>query len=211
MSTEFSPKRYGLITGSKCAVLHPKKSAEVGQRTYARRLASQMYFKFYDNTSTWQTEHGKDFEETAFDFYKLNYDKTAIHKPEFKCLDNFGGSADCLCEDYGVDFKCPTSLEKWEDYMYDGIDDQQYHQAQMYIWLYNKKSWKVCAFLTETHKMIENGITYPVPHNKRMIVIDVFPQDGWVEKTYKNAIPVIQQRDQYYNALVEKFILPTDL
>jgi hypothetical protein len=205
MSTEFSPKRYGLITGSKCAVLHPKKSAEVGQRTYAKQLANQMYFRFYDEQGSWQTEHGKDFEAEAYVYYHENIDKSAIHKPEFKCLDNFGGSADCLCEDYGVDFKCPTTLEKWLDYLHVGIDNDQYHQAQMYMFLYNMDAWKIVAYLTETHKMNEYGLTYPVPKDKRMISVNVQREDGWVEKTYQNAEFVIDARDFYYSKLVSQF------
>jgi len=62
---EFDEKRFGLITGSKCSVLHPKRSAEAGQKTYAKELANQMYFRFYDEQGTWQTQHGKDFEAEA--------------------------------------------------------------------------------------------------------------------------------------------------
>jgi hypothetical protein len=39
----FDTNRFGLITGSRCSVLFPKRSAEKGQRTYAKQLANQMY------------------------------------------------------------------------------------------------------------------------------------------------------------------------
>jgi len=46
---KFDSQRFGLITGSECHVLFPEKgTGEVGQRTYAKKLANQMYFKFYD-------------------------------------------------------------------------------------------------------------------------------------------------------------------
>jgi hypothetical protein len=205
---KFDPKRYGLITGSKCAVLHPKKSAEVGQRTYAKQLANQMYFRFYDEQGSWQTEHGNNFEAEAYVYFHENFDKSAVHKPAFIVQDNFGGSADCLCDDYGVDFKCPTSLEKWLDYLHVGIDTDQYHQAQMYMMLYNREEWKICAFLTETEKMSNNGMTYPVPQNQRMIVVNVERDIEWAHKTYVNAEPVIVARDSFYQNLITQFGQP---
>jgi hypothetical protein len=203
--SEFDPKRYGLITGFKCSILHPKKSAEVGQRTYAKELANQMYFRYYDEQGSWQTEHGKDFEAEAYVYLHERFDSSAIHKPLFICIDDFGGSADCLCDGYGVDFKCPTSLNKWLDYLHVGIDEQQYHQAQMYMFLHKLDKWKVCAYLVETKFMTETGRTYPVPHDKRMIQVEVDAESGWVDKTYKNAEFVIQARDFYYKKLVETF------
>jgi hypothetical protein len=205
ITDKFDPKRYGLITGSKCHVLHPKRSAEVGQRTYAKQLANQMYFRFYDDQNTWQTEHGNDFEAEAYVYFHEHYDKSAVHKPPFMVQDDFGGSADCLCDDYGVDFKCPTTLEKWLDFLHVGIDEQQYHQAQMYMMLYDRKRWKVCPFLIETKKMTENGITYPVPHDKRMLQVEVLKDNEWQDKTYKNAESVITMRDFYYQKLIEQF------
>ena len=205
MMNEFDEKRYGLITGSKVSVLFPKKSSEVGQRTYAKQLANQMFFRFYDETGTWQTQHGKDFEAEAYVYYHENFDKSAVHKPDFIQLDNFGGSADCLCDAHGVDFKCPTTLEKWLDYLHVGIDEEQYHQCQMYMFLYKKPEWKICAYLTETQKMTDNGITYPVPQDKRMITISVLPEDGWVDKLYDRAPNVIVQRDFYYEKLKQQF------
>jgi hypothetical protein len=209
--TEFSPKRYGLITGSKCSVLHPKKSAVIGQTTYAKQLANQMYFRFYDQSSSWQTEHGNDFEKTAFEYYKENFDRSAVHKPPFMSKDEFGGSADCLCTGYGVDFKCPTSLEKWLDYSYEGIEDSQYHQAQMYMMLYNLNKWVIAAFLTETYKMTNDGLTYPVSLNKRIICVNVDREQGWEAKTYQNAEFVINERQKFYNNLISRFGTPEPL
>ena len=202
---EFDEKRFGLITGSKCAVLHPKRSAEVGQKTYAKQLANQMYFRFYDEQGTWQTQHGKDFEAEAYVFLHENIDKSAIHKPAFIARAWFGGSADCICDEYGVDFKCPTTLEKWLDYLHIGIESDQYHQCQMYMMLYQKEQWKICAYLTETFKMTEQGLRYPVPHDKRMIQIVVDKDPNWELQTYTNAAPVIEARDFYFNKLVKFF------
>lgn len=203
--SEFDPRRPGLITGSKCSILHPKRSAEAGQKTYAKQLANEMYFRFSDERDTWQTKHGKDFEAEAYVYLRERFDKSAIEKPDFFCRDSFGGTPDCLCDDYGVDFKCPTSLEKWLDYLHLGIDNDQYHQCQMYMMLCGKEQWKICAYLTETFKMTDDGIKYPVHQDKRMIQIVVDKDPAWEALTYTNAIPVIEARDFYYNKLIETF------
>lgn len=204
--TEFDPKRFGLITGSKCAVLHPEKgNGMTGQKTYAKELANNMYFRFYDEQGSWQTEHGKDFESEAYVYYHEKFDKSAVHKPPFIVLDQFGASGDCLCDEYGVDFKCPTTLNKWLDYIHIGIDKDQFHQAQMYMMLYEKDEWKICAFLAETHKMTENGITYPVPQDKRMISVNVKKDEDWMDKTHEASKFVIEQRDIFYNNLINQF------
>lgn len=203
--TEFDERRFGLITGSKCSVLFPKRSAEAGQRSYARQLANQLYFKFYDEIETWQMGHGKDNEPNAYIYYKDNFDKSAVHKPEFALKGDCGGSGDCLGDYAGVDFKCPTTLEKWLEYLHEGVDEQQYHQAQMYMYLYDKPEWRVCAYLTETQKMTEWGITYPVPQDKRMIIRKIEPEPGWVERLESTAPKIIEMRDSFFEQLKSHF------
>lgn len=201
---KFDPERYGLITGSKCSVLFPQKSAEVGQKTYARQLATQMYFRYYDETGTWQTEHGNLAESSAREFYQDNFDKN-VHEPGFIRDGYWGGTGDCLGEDYGIDFKCPTTLQGWLDYIHVGINDQQFNQAQMYMKLYKRELWKVCVFLLETDRMSNVGLTYPVDYKKRMIVIDV-PKDPTWDVRLQIATPqVIRWRDEYYRVLKNNF------
>ena len=197
----FDPTRYGLITGSKCSVLFPKRSSEAGQRTYAKQLANQMFFRFYDDKSTWQTEHGHLAEPSAFEYFQTHYNKDAEYQPEFKRLGDFGGSADCICPEYGVDFKCPTSLEGWLDYLHDGIDPQQYYQAQMYMFLYDRPKWIICAYLLETDRMSNNGLTYPVDYKKRIISVEVKQERGWSDLLVERAPTVIQMRDFFYERL----------
>ena len=56
---KFDPQRLGTITGSKAHILMPKSGKVVeGMVTYARQLAKEKYFQFYDEVSTWQMEHG---------------------------------------------------------------------------------------------------------------------------------------------------------
>ena len=201
----FGPERFGLITGSKCSVLFPKRSAEVGQRTYAKQLANNMYFQFYDDKGTWQTEHGQLSESSAFEYYQANFDKLAEYGPKFAKEGYWGGSADAISPSCGIDFKCPTTLEGWIDYLHEGIDDQQYHQCQMYMMLYNRESWKICAFLLETNRMSENGLTYPVQHDKRMICIEVKKEVGWREKLELITPKIITMRDEFYEILKSNF------
>ena len=201
----FDPKRYGLITGSRVSVLFPIRSAEVGQKQYAKELANNMYFRFYDNQSTWQTEHGNLCESTAFEYYQSKYDSTATYQPPFMCVDDFGGQADCVCESYGVDFKCPTTLKGWLDYLHEGISKEQYHQAQMYMMLYNREQWKVVAFLMETDRMSNNGEQYPVNYNQRCIITTVDKDPEWEIKLKETAPYVIGWRDYYYQLLIKTF------
>lgn len=201
---KFDPGRFGLITGSKASILFPKRSAEVGQRQYAKELATQLFFKYYDEVSTWQTEHGNFNEHEAFEYYQKHFD-SGIEKGFFIANGFHGGTSDALCDKHGVDFKCPTSLQKWLDYLTDGIDEQQYYQAQMYMHLFDKEYWEVCAYLTETLKMGEMGLTYPVPYDKRMIVIKVEKEQGWVEKLHSVTPKIITMRDHFYSLLEKQF------
>lgn len=194
--SNLSEKRYGLITGSQCHVLFPKRKNEQTQITYAKELAKQKVFRYYDEVNTWQIEHGYMGEYVAMEWFQNNVDSNAI-KPDFVSIGEFGGSADCITEIYGVDFKCPTSLGNWLDYLTDGISDQQYHQAQMYMHLYNKPLWKVIAYLAETERMNEMGETYPIDQDKRAIVIEVHKDDNWFNDLSLKSKFVLEKREEF--------------
>ncbi len=198
-------QRFGLITGSKCHVLFPKKSAEVGQRTYAKQLANEMYFEYYDNTSTWQMEHGNNAESSAFEYYCDNFDRNIDYKPPFAKNGNFGGSADAVADVYGIDFKCPTSLEKWLDFIHEPLPKEHFYQCQMYMFLYNKPLWKIVAYLIETEKMSNSGEVYPVKHNERMICVNVIRDNNFEAELLEKSEPVIKMRDEFYAKLIEQF------
>jgi len=201
---KFTDERFGLITGSKVSVLFPKKSAEVGQRTYAKQLANQMFFKYYDEVGSWQTEHGTLSEQSALEYFQNFYDKDA-YKPEFIRDGYYGGSADCITPSFGIDFKCPTKLQAWLDYIHEGIDEQQYYQMQMYMKLYDMDRWKVCAFLLETTRMSDMGITYPIPYEKRMIVIDVQREETFATELDIRSPKIIRMRDEFLEVLKNNF------
>lgn len=201
---KFDPQRFGLITGSACDVMFPIKSDRGGQRTYAKKLATQKYFKYYDEVSTWQTEHGSFSENEAFEYMQHHFDKN-LKKGFFMCLDQWGGTCDAISDYYGVDFKCPTTLQGFLDYIHDGIDKQQENQAQMYMFLFKKDLWKVAVYLTETFRMSEMGLTYPVEQSKRMILIDVHKRPEWEARLRLETPNIIKMRDEFYSVLVDQF------
>lgn len=200
----FPEHRFGLVTGSRCSSLVPKKSAEVGQNTLAKKLANEMYFKFYDETSTWQTEHGKMAEEFAHEHFIKYHDKS-IEKGQFVMRGDIGGSPDAVTTSYGVDYKSPTSLENWLDYLYDGISDYEFNQCQHYMNLTGLDRWLIAAYLCETNFMSDNGLIYPVKEKDRMILVEVKQSHEWVDKFNLNLPKVIQKRNDYLEMLKLKF------
>ena len=201
-----APERRGLITASKVSVLFPKKSAEVGQRSYAKFLANEMFWGYSDTSGTWQTEHGNMNEHHAEQHYMTLYGEFG-ERPEFIMDEEnqLGGSPDWIGIDHGCDWKCPTTLQGWLDYLHEGIDDQQFYQAQMYMALTGLTKWKICAYLTETLKMIDSGQEYPVPQENRMIICEVDYQPGFKEQLIERAPKIIQMRDQFLMTLHNTF------
>jgi hypothetical protein len=200
----FPSERFGLVTGSRCSPLVPKKSAEAGQRTLAKQLANELFFKFYDERSTWQTEHGKMAEDFAHEHFAKYHDSN-IERGRWIAKNHFGGSTDAESFTYGVDYKSPTSLEGWLDYMYDGVSTDQYNQCQLYMELTCKDTWVIAAFLMETLFMSDNGLIYPVPEKDRMILVEIKRDAEWVEKFYTNLPKVIAMRDEFFEMLNMKF------
>lgn len=191
----FTQERFGLITGSRCSPLVPKRSAEVGQKTLAKLLAKERVFEFHDERGTWQTEHGKMSEQFAFEHYEKYFDNQIV-KGRWIAKGEIGGSTDAEAEGYGVDFKCPTSLQAWLDYL-EGIEDEQYNQAQLYMLITGKPKWVVASYLIETQFMTDNGLVYPVSEANRMILNEVEANSEWVEKFNTNLPRVVDLRNQY--------------
>lgn len=201
----FPKERLGLITGSACSVMFPLRGdGVVGMTTYAKQLAIQKFFQFYDETSTWQTEHGKMAEHYAFLHYQEHYNKD-IQQGKFYVKDDCGGSTDAETKEKIIDFKCPTSLEKWVDYLTEKLDKKQYNQLQMYMHLTGKKKAEIAAYLIETQFMTDNGLTYPVPENKRMIIVEVKKENGWVDTLNENLPFVVNMRNKYIDQLNNYF------
>lgn len=202
----FPKERFGLITGSKCSVLFPDKGdGKVGMTTYAKSLANELYWQYYDEVVTWQMEHGNMGEYFAAQHF-IEYYNADIVKGEFiEGKENDGGTPDYIFNSYGIDFKCPASMQKWLDYFHVGIDKQQLNQAQMYMYLTGKNLWKVGAYLTETQFMNDNGLKYPVPESKRMIIIDVKRDLAWHDRYKEPNAFVVQKRDEFLKKLKEKF------
>lgn len=205
---KFPKERFGLVTGSRCSPLVPIRSAEVGQKSLAMQLANEMYWQTYDEMETWQTEHGKYSENDAFNHwnqYKLSIGK--IERGRWHKNGNIGGSTDAESIDktFGVDFKCPTSLNKWLSFLHEDLDKAYYDQAQLYMMLTGFDKWYVAAYLSETIKMCDLQLSYPVPEEKRMIVKEVKKDLDWQVKFTTYLPLVIEWRDRYYLNLVNHF------
>ena len=202
---KFPKKRLGLVTGSRCSVMFPLRGdGVVGMSTYAKQLAYQRFFGFYDEVSSWQTEHGNMAESFAFEHYKT-YFSADIEEGRFIVEGECGGSTDAETPTKIVDFKCPTSLAKWLDYLYTILDKDQYHQLQMYMYLTGKKEAQIAAYLTETQFMNDTGIQYPVPEEKRMIIVDVKKEHGWEDRLNAQLPFIVQLRDNFIEKLNKQF------
>jgi len=200
----FPAERFGLITGSKCSVMFPDRGdGKKGMTTYAKQLANERFFQFYDERSSWQTDHGKMAEHFAFEYYNERHKEIRLGR--FLRKGDCGGSTDAECDQYGLDFKCPTTLSGWLDYIYDGVDKDQYHQCQMYMYLTGLTEWRICAFLTETQFMTDNGLIYPVPQDKRMVEISVPLDPEWNGRLNESLPFVIEKREEYLQILNTQF------
>lgn len=200
----FPKERFGRVSGSRCTPLVPKGDAKKGMITLAKKLAKERFFGFYDEVSTWEMEHGKMGEFWAFEHFKQYHDE-GIEKGVFGHDENTAWSTDAELLDYGVDFKCPTTLDGFLDYMFDGLSDYEKNQAQFYMYKRNKPKWVIAAFLIETQRMTDNGLTYPVPEKGRMHLIEVLPNLEWRDKFETNLPFVIEQRDTFIEMLKLKY------
>jgi hypothetical protein len=201
---QFPAERFGLVTGSTCTPLFPKRSAEVGLKNLAKKLASERYFRFYDEVSTWQMEHGHMAETFAEEFCQKHHDIT-VSSGSFIQKGDCGGSLDAESDECVWDWKSPTSLHGWLDYMHDGMSDAQKNQLQMYMYLTGKKKAKIGAFLIETNFMNDNGLVYPVPEDKRMIVVTLDKDPTWEDRLNEGLPRLVQMRDELIAELQAAF------
>jgi hypothetical protein len=202
----FDKERFGLITGSKCSVLFPDRGdGKKGMRSYAKLLAKEMFFQFYDEKSTWQMEHGKMAEHFAFLHYHEKI-SSKIDKGSFVKKGDCGGTIDAKIPGVKIiDFKCPTSLDEWLEYMFEPLSKEQVNQCQMYMYLENLPEAEIAAYLTETQYMNDNGLVYPVKEKDRMIIRKVPRDHTWEWRLEAPAKYVISERNEFVKALQQKF------
>jgi len=201
----FPKERFGLVTGSKCSVMFPLRGdGVVGMTTYAKQLANERYFQFYDEMSSRATDHGKMAEHFAAIHYREYYDDS-LGEGGWYVKDECGGLTDGETTKKVIDFKCPVTLEGWLDFLYDKLDKKYYDQLQMYMYLTGKDYSEIAAYLTETQWMSDNGLTYPVKEKDRMIIVGVKKDNTW-EGRLKEHLPfVTKMRDKYIEILMGKF------
>lgn len=203
----FDKERFGLITGSKCTVMFPLKgNGLIGMRSYGKKLANEMFFQFYDEKTNWQTEHGKMAEHFAFIHYQEIYSED-IEIGRWIKKGECGGTTDAEIKDVkGIDFKCSTTLENWLEYLYEDIDMGQQDQCQMYMYLTGLPQWEIAAYLVETSFMSDNGLTYPVPESKRMIIKTIDKDPEWEGNLIEKTPIVINFRNEFIEKLKGKFL-----
>lgn len=202
---QFPMERLGLVTGSKCSVLFPLKGdGKVGQRTYAKTLANEMFFQFYDERGTWQTEHGKMAEHWAFLHYQEHFGQN-IQQGRFIVKGDCGGSTDAELPDKGIDFKCPTTLNGWLDYLHEPLSKEQKDQCQMYMYLTGLPTWEIAAYLIETQFMTDNGLKYPVEEQDRMIIVPIHKDQTWEMRLDEPLKYVVGLRNEFLDNLTVKF------
>ena len=202
----FTKERFGIVTGSRCSPLVPKKDAKLGMITLAKELAIEVVFKFYDEVSTWQMEHGQLGEHFAMQHYKDYFDNSIVEGRWINKV-NYGGNTDAEAIDYGVDFKCQTTLKGWTDTLVDEVKDTYQNQAQLYMLLTKKDRWVIANYLIETQKMTDYGLVYPVKEKDRMILQEVKASEEWRDKFLSNLPFVISKRDEFIEILKTKFEL----
>lgn len=202
----FSKERFGLVTGSRCSPLVPKKDAKAGMITLSRKLANEIVFQFYDEVSTWEMEHGKLGEYFARQHYIDHFDNS-ISEGRWINKVKYGANTDAESLDYGIDFKCQTTLKGWTDTLVDEVKDTYQNQAQLYMLAAKKDRWVIANYLIETQKMTDYGLVYPVKEKDRMILQEVKASEEWQEKFFSNLPFVISKRDEFIEILKTKFEL----
>jgi hypothetical protein len=73
------------------------------------------------------------------------------------------------------------------------------------MYLTGKEQSEIAAYLTETQFMTDNGLTYPVPEEKRMIIVKVMRDPKWEERLNEQLPFVVEMRDKYIEILKAKF------
>ena len=73
------------------------------------------------------------------------------------------------------------------------------------MFLFDRPVWKFCAYLMETEFMNNMGLTYPVPYNKRMIIVEEHKDPTFKARLEINSPFVIKERDKFIEMLKIKF------
>jgi len=201
----FPTERFGLVTGSKCSVMFPLRGdGVVGMTTYAKQLAINKHFQFYDEMSSRATDHGKMAEHFAMIHYR-DYYGADVNEGGWYVKGECGGSTDAETTDTIIDFKCPVTLEGWLDFQFEKLDKKYSDQLQMYMYLTGKNNAEIAAYLIETQFMTDNGLTYPVKESDRMIIVRVEKDKGWEARLNEQLPFVIGMRDKYLETLNKLF------
>jgi hypothetical protein len=89
--------------------------------------------------------------------------------------------------------------------MFKDLSKDQKDQCQMYMYLADLDEWEIAAYLTETQFMTDNGLTYPVPEDERMIIRKVKRDPSWEYRLSSPLQFVIETRNKYSVILQHRF------
>lgn len=119
-----------------------------GAITYARELARQMAGIDSDDFASADIERGNELEQEAIDFFERTFFMEGV-SPEFTVhpeIKFFGGTADRVYNDFGIDIKCPNQ-KNHHDNLAEGIQLSNYeHQFQSYMSIYDKPRWALASY-----------------------------------------------------------------
>lgn len=119
-----------------------------GAVTYSRELARQMDGVESKDFNSPDIDRGNEQEAEAIDFFERTFKVEGV-SPEFTVhptIDFFGGTADRVYKDFGIDIKC-ANQKNHHDNLSEGMQLKAYkHQFQSYMELYDKPRWALCSY-----------------------------------------------------------------
>lgn len=119
-----------------------------GAITYARQLAREVVGIEREEFVSADIERGNELESEAIDLFERTFFVQG-ETPDFTThpeIDFFGGTADRVYADFGIDIKCPNQ-KNHHDNLVDGMQLKDYeHQFQSYMAIYDKPKWALASY-----------------------------------------------------------------
>lgn len=130
-----------------------------GAITYARELARAIVGIGVDEFESEDIDRGNTLESEAIDFFEQTFFIEGV-SPDFTPhpdIEFFGGTADRVYSDFGIDIKCPNQ-KNHHDNLAEGIQLKDYeHQFQSYMAIYGKDRWGMASYnpnFTDNSKLV---------------------------------------------------------
>jgi len=142
----------GYITASQVSALMVNGSVRKpfgrGAVTYARELARVIVGIQKKELDTPDIQRGNELEEEALQAFERKM-FVELERPNFKphpVIEHFGGTADGLAWEFGVDTKCPNA-KNHHDNLIECAQLKKYQgQFQAYMELYDRDRWALASY-----------------------------------------------------------------